>query len=143
MMREARVNKKRTNHFIRQFNKLIFNRFSLLLSGHRFSPWSWSIVVHVGRKTGSIYSTPIVAAFKRDRFFIPLPYEDDVDWLQNIMSRGSCKIKTGGKWHLAIDPQVIRADKALSNFPSILQKALRMHKVDKYLTMQHHSCLGK
>ena len=134
-MREEIVEKKRMNHFIRQFNRLIFNRFSLLLSGYRYSPWS--IIVHEGRKTGRIYSTPIVAVSAEDSFFIPLPYGDDVDWLQNVLSKGSCKIKINGKWFIAWDPQVINSDDALSAFPTVLQMVFRIKKIEKYLTSKN------
>ena len=132
------MRKRRINLFIRQFNKRIFNRFSLLLSGYRYSPFSWSIIQHVGRKTGNLYATPIVAVAESGSIFIPLPYGEDVDWVQNILSKGSCKIKTGGEWYLATNPQIISLEEALFRFPTLLQVALRMHKVENYLMVEQY-----
>jgi deazaflavin-dependent oxidoreductase (nitroreductase family) len=132
------MRKSRFNLFIRQFNKRIFNRFSLLLSGYRYSPFYWSIIQHVGRKTGNLYATPIVAVVESGSIFIPLPYGKDVDWIQNILSKGSCKIKNGGEWYLGTKPQIINAEEALIHFPTLLQIALRMNKVENYLMMEQH-----
>jgi len=97
----------------------------------------------VGRKTDNIYTTPIVAVIKTERYFIPLPYGEDVDWMQNIKSKGSCKIKIDGEWNEAMEPQVIGADDAINYFPVVTKIFLRIHKVEKYLSMKRHSCLPK
>src|SRR5581483_3016652 len=67
--------------FIR-FNKHTLNPTTLKSAGHRTS--IYAAVKHVGRRSGRIYTTPVVAKPLGDGFVIPLPYEASVDWCRNV-----------------------------------------------------------
>jgi deazaflavin-dependent oxidoreductase (nitroreductase family) len=52
----------------------------------------FSLVRHVGRKTGTIYETPIIVARDADGFIAELTYGPEVSWYRNIVAAGGCVI---------------------------------------------------
>jgi hypothetical protein len=130
-MKEQKSSSKRFNHAVRKFNKSIFNRMTLLLSGGRFT--LWSIIEHQGRLSGLRYRTPVVAIAVGDFFYTPLPYGDDVDWLKNVLRYVSYRLKTNGIWRNVIGPIVMEADEALSYLPDRYSRTFRRFKVEKCL----------
>ncbi|SUD48799.1 deazaflavin-dependent oxidoreductase, nitroreductase family [Nocardia otitidiscaviarum] len=66
----------------------------------------FGIVVHVGRKSGRVYRSP-VAVFERDGGYrIALTYGRDVDWLKNIRAAGAFGFETRGRTIMLTDPVV-------------------------------------
>src|SRR6478609_5333099 len=66
---------------IRRFNRRYYNRLILMFAGERGQ--LYSVVRHVGRRSGQRYETPVVAEPVDDGFIIALPYGSEVDWLRN------------------------------------------------------------
>jgi hypothetical protein len=122
-------------NMVRQFNKRILNPFTLSFAGRRRSPYT--IVMHVGRKSGRIYATPVVAAVRESRIFIPLPYGEGVDWLRNILAEGGCTVKWNGISYQVGEPEVIDSYIAISEFPAYQQGALKLLRVQKFLSVKH------
>src|SRR5947199_335957 len=56
-----------------------------------------AVVHHVGRKTGSLYRTPVVAFRSDAGFVIPMTYGRDVDWARNIIRANCCELESGGR----------------------------------------------
>jgi deazaflavin-dependent oxidoreductase (nitroreductase family) len=52
----------------------------------------WSLIRHVGRRSGRVYETPLLIARVPDGFVIELTYGPGVDWYRNIVAAGSCVI---------------------------------------------------
>ena len=52
----------------------------------------FSLVRHVGRKTGTVYETPLILARVADGFVAELTYGPDVDWYRNTVAAGRCLI---------------------------------------------------
>lgn len=52
----------------------------------------FSLVRHVGRKTGAVYETPLILARTHEGFVAELTYGPDVAWYRNIVAAGSCVI---------------------------------------------------
>ncbi len=50
----------------------------------------FSLVEHVGRKSGKTYQTPIIVARVPDGFIAELTYGENVNWYRNIEAAGSC-----------------------------------------------------
>jgi hypothetical protein len=90
----------------------------------RSSLGPFSIIRHVGRRSGKRYETPIIVAPRADGFVIELTYGPEVDWHKNIVlalrqhsedalelpacklstrcsdSKGRCHHREGGfRWH--------------------------------------------
>ena len=75
-----------------------------------------SVIRHAGRRSGRVYETPVVAARHGDFFLIALPYGERTDWLQNVLSKGSAVIVTGGRACEIDHPEVIPMTEATAYF---------------------------
>lgn len=72
---------------IRTSNKYLLNPLMLRLAGRK--NWYAAAIEHTGRRSGKVYTTPIVAERIDGGFVIPLPYGTAVDWLQNVRAAGA------------------------------------------------------
>src|SRR6516162_1894121 len=75
-----------------------------------------SVVRHVGRRSGRMYQTPVVAAQHDDSFLIALPYGQRTDWLKNVLAKGSAAIVTNGHRYEVDRPEVISMAEATGYF---------------------------
>ena len=66
---------------------------SLARSGHG----PWSLVRHVGRRSGRSYETPLLLARTSDGFVAELTYGPAVDWYRNIAAAGGCTVVHRGR----------------------------------------------
>lgn len=57
----------------------------------------FSLVRHVGRKSGKTYETPIVVARVPEGFIAELTYGEDVNWYRNIVAAGGCELLVDGR----------------------------------------------
>lgn len=71
---------------IRRFNRRALNPLTLRVVGNRTRVYA--ALHHTGRRSGRVYTTPVVAEPLNYGFIIPLPYGTDVDWLQNVLAAG-------------------------------------------------------
>ncbi len=98
--------------WVRLFNKKTLNPATLKAAGQRGN--IYSIVHHVGRRSGTSYTTPVVAAPTSDGFVIPLPYGKDVDWCCNVLAAGQCTIECHGEHYAVGEPELIDGATALA-----------------------------
>lgn len=136
-MKAQTTSRMRFNHAVRKFNKYVFNRMTLLLSGGLFP--MWSIIEHRGRVSGRRYRTPVLAIAVGDFTYTPLPYGDDVDWLKNVLHHGSYRLKTNGHWSEMVDPILIEAGVALPILPGGYSLTFQRFKVEKFLRGRIHT----
>jgi deazaflavin-dependent oxidoreductase (nitroreductase family) len=83
------------------------------LAGKRWNP-IFSVVEHVGRKSGRSYSTPIAARRTRDGFVLTLAFGAQVDWYRNLIAAGRGTIRWRDRAYavgapIQIDPSAGRA----------------------------------
>ncbi|MEV1131799.1 nitroreductase family deazaflavin-dependent oxidoreductase [Agromyces sp. NPDC049794] len=62
----------------------------------------FSLVRHVGRKSGASYETPLILARVPDGFIAELTYGPGVNWYRNIVAAGRCVVVWRGR-ECAID----------------------------------------
>lgn len=55
-----------------------------------------ALVRHVGRKSGTLYTTPIMVAPVSDGFVAELTYGPKVAWYQNSLAAGGCRLVVHG-----------------------------------------------
>ncbi|MFT4048704.1 MAG: nitroreductase family deazaflavin-dependent oxidoreductase [Solirubrobacterales bacterium] len=67
----------------------------------------WAVVMHVGRRSGQQYGTPVLAFKRGDRLFVNLVYGSDAQWVQNVLAAGQVDLKRGGRRIHATNPQVV------------------------------------
>ncbi len=59
----------------------------------------FSLVRHVGRRSGRTYETPLILARVEGGFVAELTYGPDVQWLRNITHAGHCELVVDGVEH--------------------------------------------
>jgi deazaflavin-dependent oxidoreductase (nitroreductase family) len=52
----------------------------------------FSLIRHVGRKSGRTYETPVILAKVPEGFIAELTYGDNVSWYRNITAAGGCVV---------------------------------------------------
>jgi deazaflavin-dependent oxidoreductase (nitroreductase family) len=100
----------------------------LALRSARRGRGRFAIVRHVGRKTGTVYETPLILATVPEGFVCELTYGDDVAWYKNVVAAGGCTIVQGGtETHVvAIEPMTAEAGLAAYGPPeSVVLRLLR------------------
>lgn len=94
-----------------RFNRRVTNRIVLPLSG-----WlpMWSVVEHVGRRSGKVYRTPVSAFRTRDGgVAVLLPYRPDRDWVKNLQAAGGGRVRLYSKTFDVSDPRVVPTREAV------------------------------
>ncbi|MGH3553642.1 MAG: nitroreductase family deazaflavin-dependent oxidoreductase [Mycobacterium sp.] len=93
-----------------QFNRWVTNPLFLPISG-----WlpMWSIVEHVGRRSGKAYRTPVSMFRTRDGVAVLLVYGPNRDWVKNLQTANGGRIKLGGKTFDVTDPRIVPTSEAV------------------------------
>lgn len=86
------------------FNKHINNRVQRLWA------WvlpPWAILRHPGRKSGTVFRTPIVGFVGADGFAVPLLYGEQSDWARNLLAAGGGIIERKGRKYEPQAPRIV------------------------------------
>jgi deazaflavin-dependent oxidoreductase (nitroreductase family) len=129
-------NRERILSKVRVFNKRYLNPRTLKIAGRLNSPYA--MVRHVGRRSGSVYTTPVEAVFAQswDSFVIPLPYGVNTDWCRNVMAAGRCTITKDQVAYNVIEPTIVDAAVVFPELPALLRGTLRAFGVKKFLKVR-------
>jgi deazaflavin-dependent oxidoreductase (nitroreductase family) len=71
------------------------NRLTTRAARGRRGPFS--LVRHVGRRSGRVYETPVILARVPEGFVAELTYGPDVDWFKNVTAAGHCTVLHHGR----------------------------------------------
>lgn len=104
--------------------KYTLNPLTRRLAWASFGPFS--IVRHVGRRSGKRYETPIIVAPVPSGFVIELTYGPDVDWHKNVLAAGGCTLVWRGKEYVINKIEQLDTKTGLSAFPMSQQLILRL-----------------
>ncbi len=85
---------QRLSRRLRTLLKYTLNPLTLKLTRSGIGPFT--IVEHVGRRSGKRYATPLLLAPSEGGFVAELTYGPEVDWYQNVRAAGHCTIVRGG-----------------------------------------------
>jgi deazaflavin-dependent oxidoreductase (nitroreductase family) len=122
--------------FSKRFRTLLkhtLNPLTLRLTLAGLGPFT--IVRHVGRRSGKQYATPLLLAPIAGGFVAELTYGPNVDWFQNVKAAGHCTIVRGGK-EIAIDRiEPMDSDAGMQAFPLPARIALRILQRRCYIRM--------
>ena len=91
----------------------------------------FSLVRHVGRKSGRTFETPIIVAPVPEGFVCELTYGEDVNWYRNIVAAGGCVLVVGGVEHeiVAVEPYPTDAGlRAFGGAKALVLRLLRRHE---------------
>ena len=122
---------------VRYFNKRVTNRVSMKIAGAPHSPFS--IVRHVGRRSGKPYETPVIVEPVKDGFVFALTYGPDVDWYRNVLAAGRCGLRWHGKEYQIESPETLDPKTGRSAFPPFARSILRLLGIQHFMQMKYRS----
>jgi deazaflavin-dependent oxidoreductase (nitroreductase family) len=117
--------------WLAKVNIAFTNRITSLFAG-----WlpGFGILIHVGRKSGKVYRTPINVFRASNGFIIALTYSSQSEWVKNVLVAGGCGLKTRGKKYQLSAPKVV-LDPTRRRFPIPVRTVLRIVGADEYMQL--------
>ncbi|MBF6176810.1 nitroreductase family deazaflavin-dependent oxidoreductase [Nocardia blacklockiae] len=106
-----------------RFNRVVTNPVARRLA--RWSP-TWSILEHVGRRSGSTYRTPLSIFVIEDGFVVLIGYGLASNWVNNVLSAGEAVVEHRGQRVRVGRPALMTKHEAgaLSPRPRLLYRLL-------------------
>jgi deazaflavin-dependent oxidoreductase (nitroreductase family) len=123
------------NRLIRRFNRAILNPVMLRIADRLHGSYP-AVVTHVGRRSGRLYRTPVVAWPMRGGFIIPLPYGVDTDWCRNVQAAGHCTLERSGETFDVGSPDVVAADEVLPLVPDRVRRTWQRFRIQNFLQLR-------
>ncbi len=114
--------------WLAQLNKRTFNKLEIK-RGKR------PVLIHVGRSSGTTYHTPLDAHPVDGGYIFIMNYGADSDWVRNILSAGSARLKVGGDEIELESPRVVTKDVALPQLPANTKTPPDFMNVTEFLQM--------
>ncbi len=91
---------RRVARFNKAINNPIQRQYAWLLP-------PWAIIVHPGRRSGTVYRTPVDAFRKGDTLAVVVLYGERSDWIRNLLAAGGGQVVRGGRTYEFINPRVV------------------------------------
>jgi len=110
------------------------NRLALTLAGKRWNPL-FSIVRHIGRRSGRTYETPVAARRVDGGFVVALAFGSDAQWHRNLIAAAGGVIRWRGVDYVVGAPEPIEVDAAVATFNAIQRAGLRAADIDGYIRL--------
>ena len=115
-----------------RFNRKFTNRVTTPFA--RRLPW-FGVVRHVGRRTGTVYETPVNCWVGEGAVTIALTYGSDVDWLRNLVAAGGGEVIEGGKSIPVGTPVLIETGAGRRRIPAVIRGALALIEADEFVEL--------
>lgn len=113
------------------FHRVITNRVAI-----RFATWlpGFGIVTNVGRKSGSLYRTPVNVFRETDGFRIALTYGQDSGWVKNVLAAGGCQLETRRVTYHLFAPVIVH-DPSRRRFSFLVRIVLGLIDANDFLQL--------
>jgi deazaflavin-dependent oxidoreductase (nitroreductase family) len=89
-------------------------------------------VIHVGRRTRTVYRTPVNVFRTKDGFRFALTYGPDAEWVRNALAHRAVRLITRGKEYELTDPEVV-TDLDRQHVPAVGRAIMRFMRVTQFL----------
>ena len=99
------------------------------ISGRRFFPL-YGVIHHVGRKSGTEYSTPVVIRKAPGAIYVPLPFGEQTDWYRNSVAAGGVRATWKGRDHWLAKPTIVERGSASKGFNIVMRGLMRVAGID-------------
>jgi len=126
--------RQRSNSFFKVATKL-FNKPVLVLAGTRWLPL-YGVLEHRGRRSGTLFHTPVVVRPTPEGFIVPMPWGETTDWYRNVRAAGGCRIRWKDHEYALAEPQVMDTDAAGASFGGFQRRMLRRLNIQKVLRLR-------
>jgi deazaflavin-dependent oxidoreductase (nitroreductase family) len=115
-----------------RFNKHVTNRVT-----RHIASWApgFAIVTHVGRRSGTTYTTPVNVFRDGELYVFALTYGRDSDWVRNVVAAGGCELLTRRRTVRLVDPELY-VDRELRAVPPPARWILRALDVSDFLALR-------
>jgi deazaflavin-dependent oxidoreductase (nitroreductase family) len=123
------VHPPRLGRRVARFNRAVTNKVSIHVAG--LLP-GMGIVIHVGRRTRTVYRTPVSVFRTKDGFRIALTYGRDSEWVRNALSHGAVRLVTRRREYELTDPEIV-TDEHRQHVPLPVRAVLRLLRVSDFL----------
>jgi deazaflavin-dependent oxidoreductase (nitroreductase family) len=123
----VRFRKRQMAAFHRAITNRAAIRFAARLPG-------FGIVTNVGRKSGSLYRTPVNVFREPDGFRIALTYGRDSGWVKNVLAAEGCQLETRRATYQLFAP-VIMHDPSRKRFPVLVRVVLGLIDANDFLQL--------
>ena len=124
--------KPRLGRRMARFNRAVVNPVAVHLAG--FLP-GVGIVIHVGRRSRTVYRTPVLVFRTKDGYRIALTYGRDADWVKNALAHGAVRLISVRREHELSDPQIV-TDPHHQHMPAPVRLFLRLLRVSDFIDFQ-------
>ena len=118
---------------VRKLNRVLTNRGALRAAGTGSS--GTAVVVHIGRRSGRTFRTPVHLDRVGDSFVIALAYGANADWVRNVLANGGAVIGLGGRTYITTNPAVLPSDDVIAQLPPRQQRAITLFGVPNCLRL--------
>jgi deazaflavin-dependent oxidoreductase (nitroreductase family) len=116
---------------VARFNTRVTNRLTVPLA--RRLP-GFGVVLHVGRRSGRRYRTP-VNVFRTPRGYVfALTYGPEAEWVKNVLAASGCELLTRGRVLRLTSPE-LRHDPHRRVVPAPVRLPLRLLRVTDFLEL--------
>jgi deazaflavin-dependent oxidoreductase (nitroreductase family) len=95
--------------------------------------WHTAAIRHIGRRSGTTYTTPVMADRVGQDFIIPLPSGTRTNWLRNVLAAGRATLSVRGVTYEVMAPRIIDKFTALPQVPAAHRRFWRRLRIDQYL----------
>lgn len=92
-------------------------------------------IVHVGRRSGRVYRTPMLGFRRGDRIVFALTYGPRTQWVQNVLTVGACDFETRSATRHLVEPRLFR-DPERRSVPPLVRRVLGAIDADDFLEMR-------
>lgn len=103
--------------------KNTLNRVTSRMARTRHGPFS--LVRHVGRKSGRTYETPVILVQTPEGFIAELTYGDQVNWYRNVIAAGGCVVVHHGKEYRVNHIEPYGVERGRSAYPAPFRFVLK------------------
>jgi len=114
------------------FNRRLTNRLAVGPAAHLPG---FGVVVHVGRRSGRRYRTPVNLFSIDDRYVVALTYGREAEWVKNVWAAGGCEIVTRGRTVRLGSPRIYH-DESRAAVPPPVRLVLRLVRVADFLELR-------
>ena len=111
------------------FNRAVTNKVSIHVAG--WAP-GLGIVTHVGRRTHTVYRTPVNVFRTKDGFRFALTYGRDAEWVRNALAHGAVRLRTHRRDYELTNPEIVH-DPHRQHVGLIGRALLRFMRVSEFL----------
>jgi deazaflavin-dependent oxidoreductase (nitroreductase family) len=115
-------------------------RFNLAVTNRLTGPFArrlpgFAVVLHVGRRSGRAFRTPVNMFRAGDRYVIALTYGSDSQWVRNVLAAGEVDVETRGQRLHLVEPEIVH-DVRRSRVPAAVRPVLGIVNVSDFMLLR-------